>query len=65
MYCCIRWAAFDPQALYLPAVNAANPGKMLAFLQRPEIVAAHADQFAPLKAFGNTFDKPFAGTLFR
>ena len=51
-------------AQYLPNISAANPGKRIDFVTHA-VAAAHADQFAPYKAFGCDMKAPFAGTLFR
>jgi hypothetical protein len=50
---------FDPQAKFLPHVNPSNPGKVIDFVDKPQIVAKFADQFEPFRAFGWDATKPF------
>ena len=59
---------FDPHALYLPNVNAANPGKRIEFTaaSQQSLLLNYADQFAPLRdVFGCDLKNPYEGTLFR
>lgn len=61
-----RFVFFDPHASFLPAVNAAQPGKSIFFLgEDKEVVGEFADMFAPFLAFGFNPDVQFDGTLFR
>jgi len=56
----------DPSAKFLPDINPSNPGKMVGFLDDPEIVKTYRDQFAPYEGFeGLEYSKEFNGTLFR
>lgn len=55
----------DPQARFLPDVNPSNPGKMVDFLASPEVVVRFSDQFKPFEAYGVSWKKSYAGTLFR
>jgi sacsin len=55
----------DPQARFLPNVNAANPGKMINFMENQGLLNEMHDQFQPYETYGVDWAKPFAGTLFR
>jgi hypothetical protein len=56
----------DPQARFLPNVNPSNPGKMVNFIESPNVLDLYQDQFAPYhNQYDITFKEPFNGTLFR
>ncbi|OQS05175.1 hypothetical protein THRCLA_02648, partial [Thraustotheca clavata] len=56
---------FDPHANYLPNVNPSNPGKMINFMTRRDLLEQYPDQFRPFEGFGCDLKKPFDGTIFR
>ena len=67
MFCSSKHVAiFDPMAEHIPELNPANPGKIIDFVQKKDLIKSkYADQFSPLRAFGNNLNKRFDGTLFR
>ena len=56
---------FDPQGVYVPNPNANNPGKIIDFVQHPQVVEQFPDQFEPYRCFGCDFTESYDGTLFR
>ncbi|ETW06282.1 hypothetical protein, variant [Aphanomyces invadans] len=60
-----RIVMFDPQATHLPNVNPSNPGKLIDFLARQDLLAQFPNQFAPFKGFGCNLAAHFHGTMFR
>lgn len=44
---------FDPQANSLPGVTHGDPGQMVDFMEKAELLKFFPDQFEPLRAFGN------------
>jgi len=57
----------DPQARFLPDVNPTNPGVMVNWVDKPDVLTRFPDQFAPYHFSGSPIDwtRPFNGTLFR
>ena len=56
----------DPQARFLPDVNPSNPGKMVDWLSKPELLESFSDQFTPYLGHSNlSYEHEFEGTLFR
>ncbi|KDO29648.1 hypothetical protein SPRG_05600 [Saprolegnia parasitica CBS 223.65] len=56
---------FDPHACHLPNVNPSNPGKMINFMTRRDLLEQYPDQFCPFEGFGCDLRSPFDGTTFR
>ncbi|OQS01509.1 hypothetical protein ACHHYP_00661 [Achlya hypogyna] len=56
---------FDPHACHLPNVNPSNPGKMINFMTRRDLIEQYPDQFCPFEGFGCDLKAPFDGTTFR
>ncbi|KAH9117617.1 hypothetical protein LEN26_012557 [Aphanomyces euteiches] len=47
-----RIVLFDPQACHLPNINPSNPGKMIDFVSRKDLIDQFPNQFHPFKGFG-------------
>lgn len=56
---------FDPQCMYLPNINASNPGKRINFVKQSSKMNEFQNQFNIYKIFNNNMNEPFDGTLFR